>query len=324
MTDSDPSELRPRRGLRRLRWRLGTLVVAGGVVGYAAIGFYEVAPDEEAIVLRLGRYHRTLGPGLQWAPRFVDHVERRRVTVTIEEEFGYRTVSPGPPPEYEERPLEKRMLTSDENFVNVEFVVQYRIYSLEDYLLRLDDVPGVVRDVAESVVRQVVATHTIDGVLTEAKGPIEAESEAVMQELLDSYQAGVEIQNVLLQDVEAPEKVQDAFAEVVGAEQAREQTILEGQAYAEQVVPRARGAAQQTLNESEAYKQSRILEAEGEADRFLALLTEYRKAPAVTRERLYLEMLEVVLPRVEKVIIEQGQAERLLPYLPIPRGERRP
>ena len=143
-----------------------------------------------------------------------------------------------------------------------------------------------------------------------------------MQELLDSYEAGVEIQNVLLQDVEAPEKVQDAFAEVVGAEQAREQTILEGQAYAEQVVPRARGAAQQVLNESEAYKQSRILEAEGEADRFLALLTEYRKAPAVTRERLYLEMLETVLPRVEKVIIEEGQAERLLPYLPIPRAER--
>jgi membrane protease subunit HflK len=305
-----------------LRWVL-VLSLLGAAAGlYVAAGLFEVAPDEEAVVLRLGRYHRTEGAGLRWAAPLIEKAEVVRVTVTLEKEFGFRTISPGPPPEYEERPAEKRMLTTDENFVNVEFVVQYRISSLEDYLLRLADVSDVVRDVAESAVREVVAKHSIDDVLTQAKGPIEAESELVMQTLLDSYQSGIEIQNVQLQDVEPPDLVKDAFADVVSADQDRERLILEGEGYADQVVPRARGEAMQVLNEAEAYKRSRILGAEGEADRFLALLFEYRKAPAVTRERLYLETVEEVLPRIEKVIIEEGQADKVLPYLPLPRRGR--
>ena len=322
MTHPEPSEPRPRRGLRLLRWGVTVLVVAGGAALYGAAGLFEVAPDEETIVLRLGRYHRTEGPGLRWAAPFLEKTEQRRVTVTLEEEFGFRTVSAGPPVEYEERPKERRMLTTDENFVDVEFVVQYRIADLQKYMLRLADVREVVRDTAMSAVREVVAKHTIDQVLTEAKGLIEAESELLIQTLLDSYEAGLDIQNVQLQDVEPPDPVKNAFAEVVSAEQDRERLILEGRGYADQVVPRARGEAKQTLNEAEAYRQSRILEAEGEADRFLALLVEYRKAPEVTRERLYLETLQEILPGIDKVIIEEGQAERVLPYLPLPRRGR--
>jgi membrane protease subunit HflK len=307
--------------VRRL---LAVLVLAALVGVYASVGFFEVAPDEQAVVLRLGRYARTVEPGLRWHPVLIEKVEKRRVTVTLEEEFGFRTVSAGPPPEYEERPEEKSMLTTDANVVNVEFVVQYRIADLPSYLFRVRDARDVIRDVAQSVVREVVAKHSVDGVLTEAKGPIEEEAERTMQAVLDSYEAGVEIQNVQLQDVAPPEPVRDAFAEVASAQQDRERLILEAQGYADQIVPQARGEAMRIVNEASAYREKRILEAQGETDRFNALLTEYRKAPEVTRERLYLETLQKILPGMEKVIIEEGQADKVLPYFPLPRRERAP
>jgi membrane protease subunit HflK len=301
---------------------LAILAVLVAFSVYAAFGFYEVAPDEQAVVLRLGRYARTAGPGLQWHAALIEEVERRRVTVTLEEEFGYRTIDPGPPAVYEEQPDEKRMLSGDTNVVNVEFVLQYRISDLARYLFDVEDVPQVVRDVAEAVMREVVAQRPIDDVLTEVKGPIEDEAEQLIQQVLDSYGAGVSIQNVRLQDVEPPDEVKAAFADVVGAEQDRERLILEAQGYADEVVPKARGAAEATLNQAQAYQEAKVLRARGEAERFKALLTEYRKAPQVTRERLYLETLEEILPLMDKVIIEQDQGERVLPYLPLGRRGR--
>lgn len=214
------------------------------------------------------------------------------------------------------------MLTGDENVVNAEFVLQYRIIDLRQHLFNVRDVDAVVRDVAQSAVREVIAKHPIDSILTEARGLIEEEAEFLIQTILDSYGAGVEIQNVQLQDVEPPAPVKDAFAEVASAEQDRERLILEAQGYADQIVPKARGEAKEILNQAEGYRQSRILEAQGRADRFEALLVEYRKAPEVTRERLYLETLQDVMPRVDKVIIEEGQADKVLPYLPLPRRGR--
>ena len=177
----------------------------------------------------------------------------------------------------------------------------------------------IIRDVALSAVREVVANRPIDAILTEARGPIEDEAELLIQTLLDGYGAGIAVQNVQLQDVEPPDPVKDAFADVVTAKQDRERMILEAQGYADQVVPLARGKAKQLVNQAIGYRDSQILEARGRADRFLALFAEYRKAPEVTRERLYLETLDQVLPRVEKVIIEESQAERVLPYFPLPR-----
>jgi membrane protease subunit HflK len=302
-----------------LRRFVVVLVLLGAAGLYVALGLYEVAPDEEAVVLRLGRYSRTEGPGLRWHLPVLEKFETRRVTVTLEEEFGFRTVSAGPPPEYEERPEESRMLTADENLVMVEFVLQYRIVDLAKYLFGVREVSEILRDVAESAVREVVAKGPIDDVLTEVKGPIEDESELLIQTLLDNYGAGIHVQNVQLQDVEPPDPVKEAFADVVGAEQDRERMILEAQGYADQVVPQARGEAKQLVNQAEAYRESLVLEARGRADRFLAVLTEYRKAPEVTRERLYLETLQEVLPRVETIILEEGQADKVLPYLPLSR-----
>lgn len=300
---------------------LALLVVLGAVGAYGALGYFQVAPDEQAVVLRLGRYVRTVNPGLRWRAPLLERFERRRVTTIIKEEFGYRTVSPGPPPEYEERPDEKRMLSGDTNLVNVEFVLQYRITDLGKYLFGVKDVDTVIRDVAETVMRDVVAQRPIDDVITEVRGPIEGEARLQIQQLLDEYGTGIAVQNVQLQDVEPPDAVKDAFADVISARQDRERMILDAEGYAEQVVPRARGEAEELLNQARAYRESRILESEGQADRFRALLAEYQKAPEVTRERLFIEVLEEVFPGMEKVIIEEKHGENVLPYLPLGRRE---
>ena len=301
--------------------RLLIVVLLLGILGgvYAWAGLFQVEPDEQAAVLLLGRYARTVEPGLRWHMLGLERVEKQRVTLTQELEFGYRTTSPGPPPEYEDRPEEKRMLTGDANLADVEFVIQYRIVNLADYLFRVKDVPQVIRDVSQAVMREVVAKSPIDDVLTAVKGPIQDEAQVRIQQVLDGYGAGVRIQSVQLQDVEPPGPVQDAFADVASAEQDRETLILEAQGYADQVVPRARGEAQELLNQARAYRETRVLVSRGKAKRFEALLTEYQRAPEVTRERLYLETLESILPRMDKVIIQEGQSEKVLPYLPIGR-----
>lgn len=295
------------------------LVLLGLAAAYAVVGYYEVAPDEQAVVLRLGSYQRTAMPGPHWHARWFEVVELRAVTVTIEEEFGFRTTSSGPPPVYEDRPAEKRMLSGDTNTVDVEFVVQYRINDLRAYLFNVRDSAATIRDVAQASMREVVATRPIDDVVTEAKGVIQFEARERIQSSLDRYGAGVEIQNVQLQDVEPPDEVKEAFADVASSEQDRERMVLEAQGYADQVVPRARGEAQELLNSARAYRETRTQQARGESVRFNALLEEYRKAPAVTRQRLYLETLEQILPNMDKVIIEEGPAENILPYLPLGR-----
>lgn len=298
------------------------LAVAG--LGYAAIGWYEVAPDEGGVVLRLGRLARSVGPGLHWHAAGVERVEIRPVTATLQQEFGYRTLEPGPPPRYEPRPDEKQMLSGDANLVGVEFVVQYRISDLAGYLFRVADPEAVLRDVALASMREVVGQRPIDDVLEQTKGPIEAEARVRIQAALDALGIGIEAVGVRLQDVDPPEEVKDAFADVAGAAQDRERAVLEAQGYAESVVPRARGEASEKTNEARSYRERRVLGAQGEADRFRALLVEYQKAPAITRERLYLETLEAILPGMEKVIIEAGQSDRVLPYLPLGRPGERP
>ena len=306
----------------KLLQRLVYVVVTLGLVAvYAIGGIFEVAPDEEAVVLRLGRYMRTVGPGLHWHALGLERLEKRVVTVTQREEFGYRTVDPGPPPKYEDVLEEQRTLTGDENLVNIQFVLQYRILDLSDFLFRVATPEVVIRDVAEASVREIVARRPVDDALTKSRALVAREAEERIQETLDRYGVGVTVQSVQLQDVEPPDQVKAAFAEVNSAEQDRERLILEARGYAAEVVPRARGEAEEVLNQARGYRESRVLRARGEASRFTQLLEEYRKAPEVTRERLYLETIEEVLPRVEIVIIEGTPGENVLPYLPL--GQRR-
>lgn len=300
---------------------LPVLVLLAAIGVWAATGFYDVAPDEQAVVLRLGRYQRTVDPGrFLWHAQGLESVFKQRVTTTLREEFGYRTRSLGPPPEIEEHPEEKAMLTGDENLVDVDFVVQYRIGDLRDWLfgIRSEERDDVIRDAARASVRAVIGRSAVDLVLTQ-RGPIQDEIRALLQSQLDGYRAGVHVQSVQLQDVDPPAAVRDAFADVASASQDRERAVLEAQGYADKVVPEARGRAEEILNQARAYREQRILEAQGQVSRFSALLGEYQRAPAVTRERLYLETMEEILPGMDKVIMEQEPADRVVPYLPLER-----
>jgi membrane protease subunit HflK len=305
---------------------LPVLVLLAALGVYAVTGFYDVAPDEQAVVLRLGRYARTVDPGrFHWHARGIETVFRQRVTTTLRDEFGYRTKSLGPPAEIEEHPEEKAMLTGDENLIDVDFVVQYRISDLRDWLfgIRSEDREGVIRDASRATVRAVVGRNTVDAVLTQ-RGPIQDEIRLQLQRLLDQYRAGVHVQSVQLQDVDPPAAVRDAFADVTSAAQDRERAVLEAQGYADKVVPEARGRAEEALNQARSYRERRILEAQGEVARFSALLVEYQRAPAVTRERLYLETMEQILPKMDKLIMEEGATDRIVPYLPLDRRGAKP
>ena len=297
---------------------LYALVLLGAAGIYVAFGYFQVEPDEEVVVLRLGAYSRTLGKGPHWHALGIETVERRRIVVE-RQEFGFRTISVGPPPQYEDRPEERMMLTGDTNLVDVQFVVRYRISKLSDYLFNVSDPEGVIRDAAQAAIREVVAQRPIDEVLTEARTAISLETGETLQAILDGYGLGVRILEIQLQEVEPPDTVKEAFRDVASAQQDRERAVLEAQGYRDQVVPRARGAKEAAINEAKGYREQRILRAQGEAERFSALLAEYRKAPGVTRERLYLETLERILPGMDKVIIEGGTGDNVLPYLPLGR-----
>jgi len=287
--------------------------------------FFDVGVDEQAVVLRLGRYHRTVGPGRLWIhlPPF-ERYARRAVTTTIDLEVGFRSVPGSDPPRYEDRPGEGQMLTGDENLVHVDFAVRYRISDLRSYLFELRDPEGAIRQAAMGAMRAAIAHRTVDQVLGALRGVVEENALELLGAWLSDYGAGVELMSVQLQDVEPPEAVRPAFTEVTNAEQERERLVMEARGYAEKVVPEARGRAQEIRNQARAYREERIQRARGEAGRFTALLEEYRRAPEVTRQRLYLETLEEVLPKVDKIVTEPGAADNVLPYLPLPqRGAKR-
>jgi membrane protease subunit HflK len=305
--------------LKWIRRSVVTLAILAAALAYGYLGVFTVSPDEQAVVLRLGVYNRTLGEGIKLHAPFLEQVYKRRVTTTVEREFGYRVTDPGPPPVSEDRPEERRMLSSDANIVDVEFVVQYRIRDLEDYLFGVPDPPAVLADAAQAIMREEVAKRPVDEVLTEGRGVIELAAQQRIQELLDTYGVGIEIQNLKLGQVEVPEEVKEAFADVASAEQDRERQILDARGYADQVVPRARGEKEEMLNAARAYAATRTQTAIGEAAKFTALLEQYRRAPQVTRQRLYLETLEQIMPQMEKVIIDESHASKVLPYLPLGR-----
>jgi membrane protease subunit HflK len=194
--------------------------------------------------------------------------------------------------------------------------VQYRIKDAFAVRYRLADSEMVVRDAAQAAMREVVGRETVDGVLRERRDAVTAEVQDLMEQLLDSYDAGIQIKDVQLLDVRAPEEVQAAFDDVVAANQDAKRLVNEAEAHRNETIPRARARRSELVAEAEAYRASKIAEAEGAAQRFTAIVEEYRKAPEVTRRRLYLETMEIVLPDVEKIVIESGTTQ-ILPYLPL-------
>ena len=304
---------------------LGILAVAFFL--WLATGIYTVSPSEQGAQRFFGKFTSTTGPGLHWYwPAPIGTLNVEAVTEIRRMELGFSTMaSPG---QVGEVPIESLMITGDENIVDVQMVVQYRIEDLELFLFKVSDpgepargiAPGrpegrTLKDAAEAALRQVVGQRDIDDVLTVEKETVQVETRLLFQQLLNDYTMGIEVTEVKLQNVRPPEQVRDAFDDVVRAKEDRERTINEADAYKEDILPKARGEAAQITQAAEAFKAAEIAKAEGETARFLSILEEYRKAPDVTRIRLYLEAMEKVLPGITKFIVGPDTGGNLLQLL---------
>ena len=296
--------------VRRAGWTgsfsgsIGWIIIAIIVVIYLATGIYTIGPSEVGLVKRFGRHVATVDPGMHYhLPSPIESVVSVNILEVRKEEIGFRTVSPPPSPRYQTVETEALMLTGDGNITHVEIIVQYRVKEPELFAFNLIDPRTIVKQAAEAVLRERVATRTLDATLTEERDVIGAETLDSLQALLDSYGAGITIDNVQLQDVKPPREVVSAFDDVNSARQDKEKLINQADEYALDILPRARGQAQEIGNQAEAYKQTRIKGAEGDVARFVEVLAKYELGKEVTRTRLYIEAMEEILPGMDKTVL---------------------
>jgi membrane protease subunit HflK len=323
--------------------------LVGLLLIFSALGtaFYQVDPDEMGVVQLFGRYVRTTTPGLRMKlPLGIETVQKVKVTHVFKEEFGFRTVQPGVRTLYEGRDAqfelfrrsastgtsrrqqkglwgsegnpfldESLMLTGDLNTAVVEWIVQFRVKDPVRFAFKIRNIRETIRNMSEAVMRLVVGDHTINEVLTAGREEIRKRVEVELQQVLDSYEAGVEILNVVLQDVNPPDEVKPSFNEVNEARQEKEKSINQAWEDYNRSVPKAKGEAEQAIRQAEGYALDRVNRAKGDADKFRLVWEAYRAAPQVTRRRLYLETMRSVLPVLkEKILIDESQ-KGILPFL---------
>ncbi|HHH35799.1 MAG TPA: FtsH protease activity modulator HflK [Gammaproteobacteria bacterium] len=295
---------------------IGALLVLGLVI-WGLTGFYIIDEGNRGVVLRFGKYQTTTQAGLHWhIPYPVETVQVVNVEAIRNVEIGYRSGGGGQ--SVKKVPREALMLTQDENIIDIQLAVQYKIKNAKDYLFNLRDPDLTLHEATESAIREVIGKSSMDFVLTEGRSEIVARTEALTQEILDRYRSGLLITSVNMQDAQPPEEVQDAFNDAIKAREDEQRLKNEAEAYANDVLPKARGKAARMLEEASAYKAKVVAQAEGEASRFTQLLSEYKKAPEVTRERLYLDTLEAVLDKSSKVMLDVEGGNNLL-FLPLDR-----
>ena len=293
-------------------------LLAALVLLAAFSAFYTIDPEEVGVVVRLGKFIKVTDPGLHVKlPLGIDRVTKVPVQRQLKEEFGFRTIRSGVRSQYTRSGYEgeSNMLTGDLNAVVVEWVVQYRVLDAYKYLFKVRQVTETFRDMSEAVMRGVVGDRTVNEVLTVGRQEIEDLVLQELQALADQYETGIRVDQVVLQDVNPPDPVKPSFNEVNQAEQERERLINEAQSEYNKVVPRAEGEARQTIQQAEGYALDRVNRAEGDAARFIALFDEYRKAPEVTRQRIYLETMNTILNQAGKKMILDEELEGVLPLL---------
>lgn len=289
---------------------------------WLASGLYRVLPDEQGIVLRFGKYVKTTQPGLNYhLPIPIETVQTPKVTKVNRIDIGFRAEKDSgfaTGGGVADIPQESLMLTGDENIVNVDFSVFWVIKDARKFLFEIQDPEETIKAAAETAMREIIARSRIQPVLTEGRGAIEIETQNIMQTILDAYNSGVQVTQVQTQKADPPDQVIDAFRDVQAARADMERAKNEAEAYANDVIPRARGEAAKIMQAAEAYKQKVVAASEGEASRFLSIYKEYAKAKEVTQERMYLETMEKVLADIDKVIIEKNAGSGVVPYLPLP------
>jgi membrane protease subunit HflK len=281
---------------------MGLIVVLLAVV-WGVSGFYTIQEGIRGVVMQFGAYNETTMPGLHWYPRFIQSVEQVNVDNVRSIELGFRGD-------------ESLMLTQDENIIDIKFAVQYQVKDARNYLFNVREPDETLRQAMETSVREIVGKSEMDFIITGGRADVVDRAQALMQAILDQYQSGLVISSLNMQDAQAPQQVQGAFADAVKAREDEVRFKNEAEAYANDVLPKARGQAARLLEEANAYKEQVIAEAEGETKRFLSVLEQYKKAPSVTRKRLYLDTIESVLSQSSKVVVDTKGNNNLL-YLPL-------
>ena len=309
----------PQGSAGKLLW----VVLALLILGLAFSSFYQVEPEEIAIVLRLGKYRgaeNNAGPGLHFKIPLVDQVVKVPVERQLKAEFGFRTERVAVQSSFSSAPIEASMLTGDLNAANVEWVVQYRIVDPYQYVFRVRNVEATFRDMSEAVMRKIVGDRTVNEVLTVGRAEIEDQVKLGLQELCEQYETGIRVDQVVLQTINPPDEVKASFNEVNQAEQELERLVNEAQQQYNRVIPQAEGVARQSVQQAEGYKLDRVNRAQGEAARFNALYAEYRKAPDITRKRLYLETMNQILSTAGQKVVVDESIEGLVPMLGVESG----
>ena len=290
-----------------------TPVLIGILVIWLLTGIYVVGPDEVGVVRTFGEFTRVTQSGLNWKfPSPIETANTPKVTEVKRIEFGFRSLKNG---QYRTVEKESLMLTGDENIVDAEMIVQYKIKDPVKYLFNIVEPELTVREAAEASLRTVVGRNKIDETLTTGKFTIQEETKEQVQSILDKYESGIHIVAVQLQDVSPPKEVIGAFKDVASAKEDKNRMINQAEGYRNDVIPKARGEAEAMIRDAEGFKESRIKRAEGDAAKFTTILKEYKKAKSITEKRLYLETMEKVLPGIDKIIIPDEESGNMLNLL---------
>ena len=301
---------------------MGALPILGiALVLWLLTGIYVVGPDEVGVVQTFGKYSRAAQSGLNYHfPYPIETVKTPKVTEVKRIEIGFRSIGKN---QYQTVERESLMLTGDENIVDAEMIVQYKIKDPEAYSFNFIQPELTVREASEASLRTVVGRHNIDEALTSGKFMIQEETKELVQSILDKYKTGIIVVAVQLQDVSPPQQVIAAFKDVASAKEDKNKMVNQAEGYRNDIIPKARGEAQAMIREAEGYRNARIARAEGDVAKFSAVLKEYRKAKGVTETRMYLETMEEILPKIEKIIIPDAKSGNLINLLNLkPQGDK--
>ena len=304
--------------LLQIRKNIRKILLAAVILIIAATSIKTIGPEEEGVVLLMGKYNRTLQPGLNFIlPAGIEKLFKIPVQRQLKQEFGFRTVLAGTRTQYTKSGYadESIMLTGDLNLADVEWVIQYRIVNSYNYLFRVRDAEDALHDMSEAAMRKIVGDRTVNEVLTVGRQEVATTVEILLQKMCDEYENGIRIDQVVLQDVNPPELVKPSFNAVNEAQQEKETLINRAESEYNMVIPRARGEAEETIQRAEGYALSRVNRGTGEAERFIALYEEYIKAPEVTKNRIYLETMERILQNTGNKIILDEKGANILPLL---------
>lgn len=318
----DISQIKPSQNQTKSFIAFLGLAIAGILVWNM---WFTVEPEEVGLVLRFGKYVRQAEPGLNFKmPEPVEQVIKVPVQRQHKEEFGFRTETPGIRSRFSTRQYsqEALMLTGDLNVAMVEWIAQYRIRDPYLFLFRVRNPIKTFRDMNEAVVREVVGNRTVNDILTIGRESVASEVKAKLQQMCKRYETGIEVEQVVLQDINPPDQVKPSFNEVNQAQQEKEKMINDAMASYNKIIPRAKGEALRTIQAAEGYASDRINRAKGDVAFFEEILREYKKAPEVTRQRLYLEAMEEIYPSVKKKTIIDSEIKGLLPMLNLQKGAR--